>query len=995
MKHRLKHFTAIAMVTSLLMAAPHAYSAQAVNVRAGIHDRYNRIVFDWPSKVEFKLSQNNGFISIQFSSAATAQFKSVTSVNPPLIRNIAQQMNGTGLLITFQIPQESKIESFRTDKGVAFDVLHMNKSAPKFSDAPATAPVQEPVAEKEPEAATPPAKTEEVKAEPVAQTPIPEKPAEPVATNIAANIEKNPRFRTLADQLAGKPPEKELEKKTDAPKSAEVVDGTVIRLSPDALTRLAVFTRAGKLWLVLDKPLNSLTPQVQGEHAQLLSQNARRVDVKDASAFVFDAPTAETRYAIRRLKNEWQIWMDPTDNANLPDDMSVNVAFAADTLQPSVSLYAGENPGIISITDSSVGDRLWVVPVRSPEGRISKMRTTPDYQMLPTLMGAVIVPQSDAVKIEQQKNMVVISSDKTPLQISTEKDRAQGIKDAKFVPMFDLHVEQLVEGSFNFERQQLETRLIEKKTPAKKSEVLLDMARLNISHGFGPEATGILRIAKAMTPDIATTREYQALQGMAAALAGDMAMVKNTLAGDTLQSQPAANLWRAYTLAQHYQWPQARAAFIESGSVINSMPEYLKPRLILAQAETALMVNDIADVDQQLKKITKETKLLPSEQAAYEYIKATAQLMAKDTEDSIPAYQELVKGRDQLYKVKAQLALTNQQVLDKTIKLDQAIKNLERLRFEWRNDRLEIDILRKLGQYYIDNKQYMEGLSTWRQAASLSKNTEDTDAITEAMQKVFSDLYVAGNDKDLNPLQSVALFERFRELTPSGDAGNTALMHLADRLAAVDLLDQADALLEKQLLHNATGEQAAKLGSKLASWRLLNHNPSGALKALDESTQDGNLPESLSQKRLLLRAKSLGDLNRTDEALTLLNTMQSPESYSLKADINWRQNRWGDAVESLQPLVNLYRDEGKTAIDGPMPALILKMAISMSLDDNRKGLELLSAQYGEYMSTTSSAQAFGLITKPSGDGALADLDTIRSQVGEVDLFQTFLKDFSK
>ena len=189
-----------------------------------------------------------------------------------------------------------------------------------------------------------------------------------------------------------------------------------------------------------------------------------------------------------------------------------------------------------------------------------------------------------------------------------------------------------------------------------------------------------------------------------------MEQAKKDLSNDAIQSQPAARLWLGYTLANHQIWEPAHTAFIESGNIINSMPERLKPRLLLAQAETDLMANDLAETARVLRKIPNDRRLTPSEKAAQEYIESESAALAKDKEGSVPGFEKLVKGSDRLYKVRADIALTKQQLEDKEIELPEAIKRFERLRFDWRNDRLEIDILRQLGQYYVDNKQYMEGL---------------------------------------------------------------------------------------------------------------------------------------------------------------------------------------------------------------------------------------------------------------------------------------------
>ena len=63
--------------------------------------------------------------------------------------------------------------------------------------------------------------------------------------------------------------------------------------------------------------------------------------------------------------------------------------------------------------------------------------------------------------------------------------------------------------------------------------------------------------------------------------------------------------------------------------------------------------------------------------------------------------------------------------------------------------------------------------------------------------------YVAGN-RSLGPVYD------YRELTPIGRLGDEMIRKLADRLIAVDLLDQASELLQHQVDNRRTGPRARK-----------------------------------------------------------------------------------------------------------------------------------------------------------------------------------------
>lgn len=972
-----------------LILSVSAAAAQTVNVRGGIHDRYNRLVFDWDSTVKYDMQQTDGFVTIQFDKPATANFKQAMAANPPFIRNLQQQNAANGLQVTFQIPNGARVQAFPVGTKTAFDVLLMQKGQPVFADAkaPATASPSPAEAADEKPVAAPQAQIEEPKTQEVQSQETAVKPQDSVPVQPAAAAPSAQQFRTLADVLDNKPDEKALKQPDAAP--AEIIHGTVIKLQPQQMTRFAAFERSGKLWLVLDQKINGLLPRVQGDNIAAL-QNVRRIDGERATAFVFDAPAPGTVYSVKRNGDEWQLWLNPEDKPYLPMQMPVTVD------DDSVSLYAGEQPSVVPLKDSQLGDMLWVVTVRAPEARIVQPRRGSLYQLIPTLMGAAIIPSSDVVRITTANDLVLIkSAGSQNILTSDKKDRSTGGVDPKAPSLFrlDVPLQKAKNGDFQAKRQEVEKQISYEEDENKKAQRTIDLARLYLAEGFGQEAMGLLRIAVKEQPALENTPVYQALEGMAGALTSELNIAEYNFTLPDIQSQPLAKLWLGYAYADANKWVNARAAYIESGNAEDSLPDKLKTRVLLSKAETALVAGDVVTTQELLKKLDKFKLTRPNEIAGRDYIKAKLMVAANNAPKSIPLYEKLADSPDHLYRVKAELDLVKQQLAAKEIKLNSAIERLERLRFSWRGDRLEIMVLKDLGQYYIDDKKYMDGLALWRQAASLSRDAEDTDQITKQMQDVFKKLYVEGVSDELQPLQAVAIYERFRELTPTGEEGDVAIQRLADRLVSVDLLDQADVMLQNQLLKNSQGIQAVKVGTKLASIRVKNNDPAGVIKALDESNRSDVNDPQLDTKRILLRASALADQKKTDEALALLKDNNSQEALSLKADIAWRENRWPDALGALQSLVTSYRNQGKTTPDGPIPPLVMKMAISLALDDNKKGMELLVTEYGAFMAKTKQAESFNLITKTSRGSSLADLETLKNQVGEVELFSDFLKNF--
>lgn len=297
-----------------------------------------------------------------------------------------------------------------------------------------------------------------------------------------------------------------------------------------------------------------------------------------------------------------------------------------------------------------------------------------------------------------------------------------------------------------------------------------------------------------------------------------------------------------------------------------------------------------------------------------------------------------------------------------------AIQQLDGLRFAWRGDAFKFDLLHRLGTLLIADGDYRRGLDALRQAASNFPRHPETPLVREQMASALSEIFT-GKVEDASPLKALALFEEFKELVPAGAEGNVILRRLCDRLIAVDLLAQADALLEDQATNRLTGADKAHAATELAVVRLMDRRPEAALKALDIAF-DGEIPPALLRQRQQLRAHALTELGRTPEALAAIASDHSRSADRLRADVYWRTQNWPEAARIFERLVDAPEGDGK--LDKADARMVLNWAAALTLAGDRGGRERLRERFGTAMAASPYATAFRLIAGDEGVDAAAD-----------------------
>src|SRR5258708_8207037 len=129
-------------------------------------------------------------------------------------------------------------------------------------------------------------------------------------------------------------------------------------------------------------------------------------------------------------------------------------------------------------------------------------------------------------------------------------------------------------------------------------------------------------------------------------------------------------------------------------------------------------------------------------------------------------------------------------------------------------------------------------------------NSEPARAGQDAAVALFAQLFLSPRGDDLPAVDALGIFYESRELTPIGRRGDEMIRHLADRLVAVDLLDQASELLQYQVDKRLEGAARAQVAARLAMDYLTNRKPDRAIGA-PRTTRNDDLSGGLRQPRLL------------------------------------------------------------------------------------------------------------------------------------------------
>ena len=984
-----------------------------IRVRGGEHADYSRIVFDWPSEVGYRAEQDGGNVHITFEAPADANFSRAAPVNLSRV-DALRQIGETGpLRVTVAVPFDAGLRHFRIGPKVVIDILEGDGTpAPTRAEAAPAAPRPAPpmaepesppvaIAERNPDTRIPHSSGEasRIAAEPVAEpepAPAMDKPemaSEDVAAATTSDVAEATPERTAGAPLSLLP---------DRPRPRAVVETEVLppspvepvaRFDPGVPSALAVFRRGESLWVIFasESGLDANVLAAQG------SPGLGNVDVVRAEggiALRFQ-PEVDGEIEVTRRGDVWKVAIEPA--VIRPADTLDVVPQPDYPLGPRLLVEGATAQGLVKLADPLVGDTLIVVPMREPRIGLPGGARFIQVRLLPSVQGLVARPVSESLAMRLATDGVEVT-DAEGLLLSPSVDTAREV--IAIAPPIDTEGRLLevdiwrgVEGEeFIVQRQALQ-RALALAPEVDRDRARLDFARFNFAHGYAQEALGLLDLVEESQPSIAGRESFVMLRGAARVLAEELEAAAADLNHPGLADSKDAALWRAVVAAKSEEWTRAAAEFEKAGRLIETYPRPFAEMLARLAARTAIETGDPQAAESQLTRISALTRGESDRWASTQYLRGMMAARAGEPMTATAAFEAAAASDDRFHRTLSELALIEFDLAEGNIEWEDAVASFESLRFAWRGDEIEFQLIDRIESLYWQHGRYRSALETLQQASRSFPETPAGEAYATRLQARFVELFGSARVRSMPPLAAISLYHDFSDLMPDDEDGDRVLQGLAERLVEMDLLDQAGDILAELIETRLDGDNRARTGTRLAGIRLLSGQPAAALEALDASDPDAEALPALGPERRLLRAHAYAELGQPADALAVLVNDRTPIAAAARADIAWRGQDWSTAATALSELVAPPPPDGGPIAED-QAKLVLNLGIALALSDNGDGLDRLAERYGAAMRQSVSANTFAILTRSSGGTPqIADLAAIRQQVSEVDLFQQFLSGY--
>jgi tetratricopeptide (TPR) repeat protein len=737
----------------------------------------------------------------------------------------------------------------------------------------------------------------------------------------------------------------------------------------------AVFRRGDAIWLVFDASANLDIAQAPLGVPQMRSMQAFRGS--DYSAVRIQADPNVPLFAIAQGAT-WTLALGPGDQSQ---PAIVRLSRDADSGPPGLKAAVAGATRVIRLTDPDVGDTLTVVTALGPAKGLASRRDYVQMTFLASVQGLAIEPKVDDLQVARDGDIVRLGRPGglalSPTWASQQREQAKlGVPQSAAMPglVDETNWPRTGQGGFLARYDALLAAATAESANRERDGPVaarMALARFLVGSELSFEAIGVLNDAARAHAELMDNAEWRGLRGIARVMARRYKEAQADFSSPALVEDPASALWRSYIASKQAQWAESRTQFGKGLEAYALMPPVWKARFARAVAEAAMRQGDLVDAERRVNMALRE-RVDPLEELASRLTQARVIELEGHKDRALRIYSAVSGAPVDSLAAPALLRATQIKQEMGQVTPAQAATAYDNLRYRWRGDATEVEATRALGQLYLQQGHYREALEALRSMGGRLPDLPEAVQLQADLQTSFRALFLDGQADGLEPVQALALFYDFKELTPLGAEGDLMVRRLVRRLVDVDLLPQAAELLKYQADNRLDGVARAQVATDLAVIYLMDHKPEPAIQAISAS-RTTVLPAPLVAERRLVEARAWTALGRFDSALEILDKDASRDGQELRAEITWKQKNWAAAGPLYEKSLG-ERWKSHEPLSSDEEGRLLRAGVAYSLAGDGAALARLQQQYQGFVDQAHNPDALriALSGEPSGRLSVAD-----------------------
>jgi tetratricopeptide (TPR) repeat protein len=735
-----------------------------------------------------------------------------------------------------------------------------------------------------------------------------------------------------------------------------LAEGRAISLDLGADTSAAVFRHGDWVVAVFDRPEALELSQLQG------SAIFRGMETRQTG----DATILQMRLAppgTLRPRREGNAWVIEA----FRDAVDANRALTAimpelDQGPPVRLVLRAARPGrSVTVLDPETGSPLLVGTLREAGQAVAIGRRQPEFQLLPAMLGVAVLPRGDNIQLRALNDRFILqASGMDSLRLGADAGREPLAEAATLSRVMDLPS---ASAATLLERLRTSSANIGEAGPLGRSEARRHAAETLLALGMAQEAQAMATLALQEDPRAGADARLVMVQAAAALVAGREAEARQ-LENPQMPSTDETTLWRGFLAAARGDHAVAGPAIAASLPLLLSYPRPLAQRLIPTAMESLAAAGEL----------TAANRLGDAEPDNPSLHLARGMLAEADgrIEDALAAYRQAIQGRDRLRRARAIRRSVELRLAVGQLDAAGAMAELEAALFAWRGDADEMNARIRLAELQRE-------AGNGRAAFELLQETqrffpEHANDLRPHLRAAF----VAAL-QSAPPLSAAAFYDAHPEFLPEDEAGIRSVLVLADRLAALDLVDRASAVL-RDALGRLTDPAARKpVSTKLAALRLSEGDAQGALAALDAATEGSG--EEV--ERSILRGRALARAGNRRVAEGVLSELGDDGAEAL-AEIRAEAQDWSGAASAMMHHVGAKIPPAPAPLSPTMRRDLARTAAYAAMANDTNTLAQLRDNYGARMQGGALAEAFALLTSESLRG-VQDLPRLQREISQLRL----------